>query len=449
MIDEAWELSSFVPMISNIRDRLLHQFDLQNQHINEKKQIEAYQMIIRIMDTPHLDNLKPLKHLIYLKDDLLPLYKSSTKKLVGIDVLKKKTVLLLISDLDLPPEELSVLDQKYREARHNPTRAESQYEVVWLPVVPNHKTTPWTNEDQIKFEALRNTMPWYSVSQLSLLEPAVIKYIKEVWHFKDKLLLVVMDPQGRIVNTNAFHMMLIWGIKAFPFTSQREEALWREETWRMELLVDSVEPMIFNWISEGRYICLYGGEDIKWIRKFTYAAKAVANAAKIPLEMLYVGKSNPMEKVQNNIDTIQVEKLSYVLPDLTHIWFFWVRLVSMLHSKLQYGKSFDEDPILREIGVMLAYDSDDQGWAVICCGSNDWMRRANGDTVLTSLINYKEWAVDAQERGFLTALNDHLEANRPKLHCNRLILPGTTGSQGPVKYFKGLKRIFKIKSFRG
>ncbi|GJU19466.1 sieve element occlusion B-like protein [Tanacetum coccineum] len=84
MIDEAWELSSFVPMISNIRDRLLHQFDLQNQHINEKKQIEAYQMIIRIMDTPHLDNLKPLKHLIYLKDDLLPLYKSSTKKLVGV-----------------------------------------------------------------------------------------------------------------------------------------------------------------------------------------------------------------------------------------------------------------------------------------------------------------------------------------------------------------------------
>ncbi|PWA54946.1 sieve element occlusion [Artemisia annua] len=77
--------------------------------------------------------------------------------------------------------------------------------------------------------------------------------------------------------------------------------------------------------------------------------------------------------------------------------------MSMLHSKLQYGKSFDEDPILREIGVMLAYDSDDQGWTDICCRSNDWMRRANGDTVLSSLINYKEWLDEAQGRGFITA----------------------------------------------
>ncbi|PWA90909.1 sieve element occlusion [Artemisia annua] len=77
--------------------------------------------------------------------------------------------------------------------------------------------------------------------------------------------------------------------------------------------------------------------------------------------------------------------------------------MSMLHSKLQYGKSFDEDPILKEIGVMLAYDSDDQGWSVIFCRSNDWMGRANGDTVLWSLINYKEWLDEAQGRGFITA----------------------------------------------
>lgn len=155
-------------------------------------------------------------------------------------------MLLLISDLDLPPEELSVLDQMYTEARQNPTRPESQYEVVWIPVVP--KTTPWTEESQIKFEALRNMMPWYSVYHPSLLEPAVIKYIKEVWHFNHKPLLVVMDPQGRIVNTNALHMMWIWGSLAFPFTSLREESLWREETWRIELLADSIEPMIFNWV---------------------------------------------------------------------------------------------------------------------------------------------------------------------------------------------------------
>ncbi|KAI3731435.1 hypothetical protein L1987_62623 [Smallanthus sonchifolius] len=425
---EAWELSSLAHKISNIHDHLKRHLDLCNNHINEKKHIEAYQTLIRIMDTPHLDNGKPLKHLIYLKDDQLPLYESSTKNRVSIDILKKKIVLLLISDLDLPPEELTVLDQMYREARQNPTRPESQYEVVWLPVVSSHMTTPWTEENQIKFEGLRNMMPWYSVFHPSLLDPAVIKYIKEVWHFNHKPLLVVMDPQGRIVNTNALHMMWIWGSLAFPFTSLREEALWREETWRIELLADSIEPMIFNWVTDGKYICLYGGEDIEWIRKFTTTAQAVARRAEIPLEMLYVGKSNPREKVRKNNEIIKAENLSYVLPDTTLIWFFWVRLESMLHSKLQHGKSFEEDPILREINVMLTYDGNDQGWAVICRGSNDWMRRANGETVLTSLTNYQEWQDETQQRGFLPALNDHLDANRPPHHCNRLILPGTTGS---------------------
>nr|XP_043626821.1 protein SIEVE ELEMENT OCCLUSION B-like [Erigeron canadensis] len=443
MTDEASELSSLAHKISNIKDRLWQQFDLYNHHINKKKHIEAYQTILRIMDTPHLDNVTPLRHLISLKDDLLPLYKNSTKKRVKIDILKKMTVLLLISDLQLPLEELSVLDQKYREARHNPTRAESQFEIVWLAMVPNSKTTQSKDADQIKFEALRNMMPWYCVAHPSLIEPAGIKYIKEVWHFNTKPLLVVMDPQGRIVNTNAFNMMWIWGFQAFPFTSQREESLWQEETWRMELLTDSIEPMIFNWISKERYICLYGGEDIKWIRKFTQTIKDVAHAAGIPLELLYVGKSNPREKVQKNNDIIRDEKLSYVLPDVTHIWYFWVRLESMLHSKLHFGKSFDEDPILREIDVMLSYDSDDQGWAVVCRGSSGWMRRVNCDTLLTSLTNYKEWQDDAQEKGFLPALNDHFEAYRPPLRCSQLILPGNTGNPRRAKSFKGLRQFFK------
>ncbi|KVH88937.1 hypothetical protein Ccrd_024684 [Cynara cardunculus var. scolymus] len=366
-------------------------------------QIEAYETLLRVMDTPHLDNIKPLKHLIYLKDDQLPLYKSSTKSRVSIDVVRKKIVLLLISDLDISPDEILLLDQMYKEVGVGP----DQFEVVWLPVVPNHKSLPWTEVNQKKFEVLQNMMPWFSVFHPSLLDPAAIKYIKEVWHFNHKPLLVVMDPHGNIVNPNAMYMIWIWGIVAFPFTRLREESLWRDEDWRIELLVDSIEPMILDW--------------------FTKTARSVAKAAGIQLEMLYVGKSNPKDKVRKINDTVQREKLSDVLPDLNLIWYFWVRLESMLHSKLQHGKSFEDDPILREINVMLTYDGNDQGWAVICRGSKEWMRRANGDTVLTSLTNHSEWEEDAGKRGFLPALNDHLEANRSEHHCNRLILPGTTG----------------------
>ncbi|GKC80345.1 sieve element occlusion B-like protein [Tanacetum coccineum] len=425
MTTQGWDLSSLAHKISNIQDHLSHQLVLCYKHIEEKKQTEAYQTILRIMDTQHLDNTKPLKHLLCLKDNLLPLYNSSTKRMASIDILKKNTVLLLISDLDLSSEELAILDLLYNDAR---TRRGSQlYEVVWLPLVPNHRKTSWTEEYQLKFEALRSMMPWYSVSHPWFLEPAVIKYIKEVWHFNRKPLLVVMDLQGRIVNTNALHMMLIWGNTAFPFSSLREEALWREETWRMELLVDSIEPRIFDWINDGKYICLYGGEDMEWIRSYTCTASNVARRAGIPLEMLYVGKSNRQEKVRKISEMILEEKLSYKLSDPTIIRFFWVRLESMLYSKLKHGKSFDLDRILQEINVMLTYDGNDQGWAVISHGSDDWMQRVDGNTVLQSFLNYEAWHNDAQERGFLAALNDQILAIKTPHHCNRLILPGTTG----------------------
>lgn len=159
-------------------------------------------------------------------------------------MLRKKNVLLLISDLDLSIVELSMLDQIYRESRQNKTRSESDYEVVWMPIVES----PWTEDKQVKFEALLGLMPWYSVAHPSLIESAVIKYVRQVWNFIKKPLLVVLDPQGKVVNTNAVHMLWIWGSLAYPFTSAREESLWKEETWRLELLVDSVEPLIFQWV---------------------------------------------------------------------------------------------------------------------------------------------------------------------------------------------------------
>uniref|UniRef100_A0A5B6ZLE0 Protein SIEVE ELEMENT OCCLUSION B-like n=1 Tax=Davidia involucrata TaxID=16924 RepID=A0A5B6ZLE0_DAVIN len=424
---EAWELSSLAHKVSNIHSHLRQQLALCYQHIDEKSHIEAYQTLGRLFETPHIDNMKILRALIYAKEDQLPLFDGGpTKKRTSIDVLRRKNVLLFISDLDLAPEELAMLEQMFTESRQQPSRPESQYEVVWLPVVD--KTTPWDELKQKQFETVQASMPWYSVHHPSLLEPAVIKYIKEVWRFNKKPLLVVLDPQGRVVNPNALHMMWIWGSLAFPFTSLREEALWKlEETWRIELLADTIDPSIFTWISERKFICLYGGEDIEWIRKFTNSAQAVARAAKIQLEMLYVGRSNPREKVRRNNATIQAERLSHVLPDLTLIWFFWVRLESMWHSKVQHGRSIENDPIMQEIMTMLTFDGSDRGWAVISLGSSE-MAKAKGETFLQTMTEYDLWKDKIEDEGFLSALNGYLHELHTPHHCNRLILPGTTGS---------------------
>ena len=156
-------------------------------------------------------------------------------------------MLLLISGLDMSTDELSILEQIYNESRHQGARLNSQYEVVWVPIVD--RSVQWSDPMKGKFESMQSSMPWFTVYHPSLIEKAVMRFIKEVWHFRNKPILVVLDPQGKVVCPNALHMMWIWGSSAFPFTSLREESLWKDETWRLELLVDGIDPVILNWVN--------------------------------------------------------------------------------------------------------------------------------------------------------------------------------------------------------
>lgn len=165
---------------------------------------------------------------------------------------------------------------------------------------------------------------------------------------------------------------------------------------------------------------------MEWIRKFTSAAHSMARALKLSLEIIYVGKSNPGEKIRRINKAIHEENLSNVLADPTTIWFFWVRLESMWHSKLQQNKSVENDQIMQEIMRILSYDSSDQGWAVISQGTIK-MTQGKGDTFLKCLDNYEDWKDKAIDEGLLPAMDDYLQGHQTPHHCNRLILPGFNG----------------------
>ena len=70
---------------------------------------------------------------------------------------------------------------------------------------------------------------------------------------------------------------------------------------------------------------MFGGDDFEWVRKFSTEARRVAAATRIPLEMVYVGKSSKREQVKKVTTVINVEKLSYAWQDQAMVWFFWVR----------------------------------------------------------------------------------------------------------------------------
>lgn len=168
---------------------------------------------------------------------------------VSVDSLRRKTVIFLISDLGISNEEVQMLSSIYTDSHQG--RVKKHHEVVWLPIVDKQR---WDDTMQVTFERISFAMPWYSFHNPALVEPAVVKYIRSAWHFDKKPLLVVMDAQGKVVCPNAFHMIWIWRTLASPFTTQREESLWKDETWRMEFLVDEIDPMLLTWVCSNHHV---------------------------------------------------------------------------------------------------------------------------------------------------------------------------------------------------
>ena len=120
-------------------------------------------------------------------------------------MLRGKLVLLFIKDLEITYEVLQKLVEAiYIVEQVEPTLPKSRFKIVWIPVVG--KSTPWNAEKQRQFETLQMEMSCYSMYHPSQLDSIVIIHIKEVWHFIKKPLLVVLDPQGEVVNLNAFHI---------------------------------------------------------------------------------------------------------------------------------------------------------------------------------------------------------------------------------------------------
>ncbi|KAH7510572.1 hypothetical protein FEM48_ZijujUnG0111200 [Ziziphus jujuba var. spinosa] len=250
----------------------------------EMKYDEEYRNLIRIFESSHIDNSKVIRALLAPKDEtkVLVIRNDMAKKPVSIDELIGKHVPLIISDLNLPCEEIQVFVTVYG------MRHDVQSEMVWIPVV-----TGWQEQNQYKFAELQAVMPWYTVTTPLVIEPTVIGYVKEYWKFDRKTILVALDPLGKI--------------------------------------------------KENRYICVYGGDNTDWIRDFTTKAKNVAKALNITIELIYAGKNNTSKKgLERIFEVIEKEKLSLFWPDYTSTWFFWSRLESMRISKTRHGKTVEE-----------------------------------------------------------------------------------------------------------
>ncbi|KAL8550597.1 hypothetical protein ACS0TY_009140 [Phlomoides rotata] len=401
------------PVLEEWQDKVINFRNLQKF---DGRYIEFQNIISK--PSPQSDNLKVLSAFFCPRKDQLPLYDGSRKRYQRLEVLKQKYVLLLITDLGFPP-----LEQNFINWIHNSQPTRHEYEILWLPIpdpkIPMNETT---------FRELRDAFPWFSAEHPSAIEPVAIKFIQEDLNFKASPLLAVLDPSGALINSNALPMSYVWGLRAFPFTLEREKQLWEASAWNIDLLADNVDLRLPDWINSNKVICLYGGDNIGWIHRFTKAAQTAAEALHVPLEMLYVGRNNPREEVRVCHEIITKDNLSLTFDPnyryfYEHIWVF-----SMWYSKKKLGNPIEGDLVMQGIIDLLSYDSSEQGWAVFSRGNSE-MFMARGDNLLPTLEGYAAWANDVDHPDkFVQIFYQNLTSYKPQHHCNRLILPGAVGN---------------------
>ncbi|CAH8346700.1 unnamed protein product [Eruca vesicaria subsp. sativa] len=371
----AGELSSLGYQLRSMHTRLSKQVEECSTQIEET----IYQRLRNINTETHQDNQEVLQLLFSIQDDLLL---QQYSRQIDITDLKEKVILLLLSKPEpLPTDPFHFLLQQLYDHPSN-TNTEQNYEILWIPIPTSEK---WTEQEKETFKFSSNSLPCISVSRPWLMTPTVMNFLRTEWPYRDgETMMVVMDPNGKIVNMNAMDMVLIWGVKAFPFTVPREDELWEEdETWSLQLILDG-----FNtWVKQGREFCLLGSEYSNWLDEIKSLALKLQNLG-FEFELIDLSKQTLASREERSIQEL-----------------FWLRLESIKRSKLRRIESSKRDRVFQEVTELIEFDyNTHKGWAVIGNGSTAETVKIVGVEVKERMRRILRWGEDAAGMSFTEAI---------------------------------------------
>ncbi|VVA90981.1 unnamed protein product [Arabis nemorensis] len=420
----AGELSSLGYQLRNIHTRLNKQVEECSTQIEE----EIYRRLRNINTETHQDNQEVLQLLFSLQDDFqLQQY----SKQMATTELKEKVILLLLSKPELLPIEplLFMLQQLYDHPSN--TTTEQNYEILWIPIPSSQK---WTDEEKGNFNFFSNSLPWISVRRPWLMSSTVLNFLRTEWPYRDgETMVVVMDPKGRVMNMNAMDMVLIWGIRAYPFSVSREDELWEEDGWSMQLLLEGIHPAFETWVKEGREICIFGSENSNWVDEFKSLARRIQNQG-FQFELIYLNK--------RTITSESAMEESSILFSPAIQQLFWLRLESIKRSKLKRSESSKSDRVFEEVTKLLDFDyGTRKGWGIIGKGSTGEIVRVDGENMTERMRRILRWGEYATGLGFTEAIQ--IAAEKPCEESHTVVVPFEEGSTVRVVTCEKCKRPMK------
>nr|GMC82904.1 protein SIEVE ELEMENT OCCLUSION B-like [Ipomoea batatas] len=362
---------------------------------------------------------------------------------IGLDFFDadKKVELLLTSGVDISNEMIQFLNEFFQVS--------APY-ILWIPIVDDHAA--WSIEqhkefrDKIRFE-IKST--WSIEKHMDdphkRIARSFTRFVKEnlLPHFQigEEPILVSLDQQGRIVHTNAMHMIQTWSpgyiedrelkVQArnniLPFIENEMKArsqglnslifdideqishLALEVDQKIQAWANKINNKIYEMIKKEMCIFLYGGNNIKWVREFTSKVHEVSLKIESDIELIYVGKN---EKVRASIDE---EHMSYLLESPYDAWRFWTRLQSALLSRINYLNAANchgdecDDEIAQGFKKLLGYECKGatmEGWALLSKGQKVVVC-GQGAKMLRVINEYQNWKENMALKSFEQAFKDY------------------------------------------
>ncbi|WJX10663.1 hypothetical protein P8452_01356 [Trifolium repens] len=379
--DDRYELSSFDVKLASIVSKLKAHLTRSRKHIGE---LEDYWRRKRVLQTP-TEIVEVLKVLIFHNEVQDPLvFDGYNRQMVSIEVFRKKHVLVFISGLDSIRDEVRLLNSIYTGLQEDPRELKGyrkeDFKILWIPIVDE-----WNLRHKAEFDNLKLEMPWYVVEYFYPL--AGIRLIREDLNYKNKPIVPVLNPQGRVVNYNAMHMIFVWGIDAFPFRPTDDESLTQKWNWFWAEMKKAY-PRLQDLIKGDTFIFIYGGTDPKWTQDFALAIEKIKR-----------------HEIIRKADAI-IEHYHFGKEDRRIVPRFWVGIESLFANMILKKH---KDPTIDEIKSLLCLKQEQPGWVLLSKGPNVKLL-GRGDQMLATAVDFDIWKEKVLEKaGFDVAFKEHYE----------------------------------------
>lgn len=157
-------------------------------------------------------------------------------------------------------------------------------------------------------------------------------------------------------------------------------------------------------MEEGKHLCIFGSDDIVWIRECIVAAKKMKLKG-IQMEAVYVGWNNPGSSVEAIIDTIDQERLCKSL-SFRRVQLFWFLLERI---KRRRDKHIDDVPSKVETTLAkLVEVTGNERWALISEGGSADMLKLDVEKLKECIDLIPWWVEDVGMMGLVGAIRNAL-----------------------------------------